>query len=41
MKIGLYMINVILELEDLVETGILIADYAAYLVLILWCAYDF
>ena len=29
------------ELEELVDTGIVIADYAAYLFLILWCAYEF
>ena len=29
------------ELQDWVETGIVIAENATYLVLILWCVYDF
>ena len=35
------MANMIPELEDLVDTGIVIPECAAYLFPILWCAYDF
>lgn len=33
--------NMIPELEDLVDTGIVITICAAYMVPILWCACDF
>lgn len=33
--------DMIQELDELVNTGVVIDECAAYFVLILWCAYDF